>query len=384
MSLLWKRDAKSDALAEAVRMRLGGVSGSVTRSGSLQASVKWACLVLRADLVSTMPVDVFREKPGGLMVEVSKPPIFTSPTAGDWGWSDWAFQTQWDLDDVGNTFGLITAVDGNGRPAQVEPIAAEKVSIRVKGDEITYLVDGTVVPTERIWHERQFPVSGSVMGLSPTAYAALVLSGSLSATQFIADWFQGKAIPAAHLRNAEKTLNTKAAQETKELFEQTVRTGEVFVTGKDWEYSVLGAKASESAFIEALKATAPDITRFYGVPGDVVDVESSTGNITYQNVTQRNLQLLTLKMGPAITRREHAFTRRLVARGQVVKLNTDAMLRMDPAARGAAMDTAIGARRMTVTEARALDNRAPLTPEQEAEFERLFPSRTQQPSKTGA
>lgn len=382
MSLFW-RDAKSEALQEAVRRRLGGLSETVTRSQSLQSSVKWAALRLRADLVSTMPVDVFREKPDGLMYPVARPPVLTMPW-GEWDWSDWAFQTQWDLDDVGNCFGLITTMDGLDRPAQIQPIAAEKVTIRVKGSTITYVVDGEVVPTDRIWHERQFPVSGSVMGLSPTAYAAMALSGSLSATKFISEWFAGNAIPAAHLRNAEKTLNTKAAQETKELFEQTVRTGEVFVTGKDWEYSILGAKASESAFLDALKATAPDLCRFYGVPGDMVDVESSTGNVTYANVTQRNLQLLTLNMGPAITRRERAFSHRLVPRGQTVKLNTNAILRMDPTASGDVMDKAIGTRRMTVTEARALDNRPPLTPEQIAEFELLFPSRTTQPSKTGA
>lgn len=383
MSLFW-RDAKSDAIAEATRQRLGGISETVTREKSLQASVKWACLRLRADLVSTMPVDVFRQKPDGLMIEVPAPPIFSSPMSGDWGWTDWAFQTQWDLDDVGNCFGIITAIDGNGRPAKIEPVAAEKVTIRVSGSDVVYQVDGETIPNDRIWHERQFPVAGSVMGLSPTAYAALVLSGSLSATKFLAEWFSGNAIPAAHLRNAEKVLNTKDSLEVKALFEQTVRTGEVFVTGKDWEYSILGAKASESAFLDALKATAPDLTRFYGVPGDVVDVESTTGNVTYANVTQRNLQLLTLNMGPAITRREDAFSRRLVPRGQTVKLATDAILRMDPAARGDAMDKAISARRMTVTEARALDNRPPLTPDQVAEFEVLFPSRTQQPSKTGA
>lgn len=383
MSLFWRADVQEHK--DLVARRLGGVAGAagvVSRQESLQASVKWACLRLRADLVSTMPVDVFRQQPGGLMTPAPRPPVLSMP-CGQWDWSDWAFQTQWDLDDVGNAFGLITAMDGNGRPAQIEPVAAERVAVRVEGATVTYLFAGEPVPTERVWHERQFPVAGSVMGLSPSAYAALTLSGSLSATKFIAEWFAGNAIPAAHLRNAEKTLNVKAAQETKELFEQTVRTGEVFVTGKDWEYSILGAKASEAAFLDALKATAPDLCRFYGVPGDVVDVESTTGNVTYANVTQRNLQLLTLNMGPAITRRERHLSHRLVPRGQVVKLATDAILRMDPAARGDAMDKAIGARRMTVTEARALDNRAPLTVEQEAEFERLFPSRIQQPSKTG-
>jgi hypothetical protein len=93
-------------------------------------------------------------------------------------------------------------------------------------------------------------------------------------------------------------------------------------------------------------------------------------------VTQRNLQLLILNLGPVFTRRERTFTSRLVPRGQVVKFNTDAFLRMDPAARAQMMDAAITNRRLTVSEARALDNRPPLTNDQEAEFARLFPTRS--------
>ena len=93
-----------------------------------------------------------------------------------------------------------------------------------------------------MWHERQFTVSGSPLGLSPTAYAALSLSGGLSAAEFAASWFSGQAIPAAHLRNAEKRLNKAEAAEVKQSFLDTVSTGDVFVTGSDWEYSVLRAK----------------------------------------------------------------------------------------------------------------------------------------------
>lgn len=140
MSLLWKRAAVT--AADLIPSRLpSNAALTVTRDESLRASVKWAALRLRSDLVSTMPVDVFRKRPDGLMIPVTTPSVLTEP-AGDWDWSDWAFQTQWDLDDVGNCFGLITAVDGNGRPARIEPVAAEKVSIRVKGDVVTYLVDG--------------------------------------------------------------------------------------------------------------------------------------------------------------------------------------------------------------------------------------------------
>ena len=348
----------------------------VNRETSLQSSVKWACQRLRADLISTTPLDVFRQV-GDLHVQVIKPPVLSMPD-GRMDVSEWLYSSQFDLDDVGNTFALVKQRDRLGYPTVLEPLPASSVLVRVRSGQVVYEVDREEVPSENVWHERQFSTSGSPVGLSPTAYAVLALGGYLSAQQFAADWFSGHGVPAAQLQNTAKTLNADEATAVKAKFKDTVATGDVFVTGADWEYSMIGAKASESAFDAMMKLSAPDICRFYGVPGDVVDVESSTGNITYQNVTQRNLQLLILNLGPAFTRRERAFSNGLVPRGQVVKFNTDAILRMDPAGRGAAMDAAITSRRLTVTEARALENRPPLTPDDEAEFARLFPARAPQ------
>lgn len=349
---------------------------TVTRETSLQSSVKWACQRLRADLISTTPLDAFRVA-GTVQVEVPKPPVLSMPD-GRMDVTEWLYSSQFDLDDVGNTFALVKQRDRLDYPSVIEPLPAASVAVRVRDGVLSYTVDGQPVPASQMWHERQFTVSGSAVGLSPTAYAVLSLGGYLSAQQFAADWFSGSAIPAAALKNTAKVLTGDQADAVKARFKDSVATGDVFVTGSDWEYSVIGAKANESAFDAMMKLSAPDICRFFGVPGDMVDVESASGSITYANVTQRNLQLLILNLGPVFTRRERAFSNGLVPRGQVVKFNTDSILRMDPAARGALMDAAITARRMTVSEARALDNRPPLTPDQEAEFARLFPARAPQ------
>ena len=374
MSLLFTK-RELTGLASLIPSRLPANAKTVTRDSSMQSSVKWACLRLRADLISTTPLDVYREF-GGLLVPRETPEVLRSPD-GKSDLSEWMYSSQIDLDDCGNTFGLITARDRLGYPARIELVSASKVTVRQINGVTTWMVDGEEVPEADLWHERQFTVPGSPLGLSPTAYAALSLSGGLGAAEFAASWFSGNAIPAAHLKNNAKTLNAAEASAVKAKFVETVATGDVFVTGNDWEYSVLGAKASESAFIDMLKASAQDLCRFYGVPGDAVDVETTSGSITYANVTQRNLQLLIHNLGPAFTRRERTFTSRLTPRGQVVKFNTDAMLRMDPMGRADLQAKAIGTRRMTVSEARALENLPPLTPEQEAEFARLFPTRAQ-------
>lgn len=377
MSLLFGRSARALTLADVgVRPRSSKTAVKVDRDSSLRSSVKWACLRLRSDLISTTPLDVFKQRDGDLLVPVDTPAVLRSPD-GERDLSEWLYASQFDLDECGNAVGLITARDRLGYPAHIELVDAASVVLRRVGGTLQWRVDNEIVDPADLWHERQFSVSGSPLGLSPTAYAALSLSGGLSAAEFAASWFSGQAIPAAHLRNAEKRLNKTEAADVKQAFLDTVSTGDVFVTGSDWEYSVLGAKASESSFIDMLKSSAQDLCRFYGVPGDAVDVESTSGSITYANVTQRNLQLLIHNLGPAFTRRERTFTANLTPRGQVVKFNTDAMLRMDPMGRADLQAKAIEMRRMTVTEARALENQPPLTTEQEAEFARLFPTRAQ-------
>ena len=383
MSLLFKRTGDLSGIESLIPSRLPSNATVVTRDSSMQSSVKWACLRLRADLISTTPLDVYRQTAAGALASVPTPAVLREPD-GEIDVTEWLYSSQNDLDDVGNAFGFIRGADRAGLPAKIELLPASDVTVRVRSGVVSYWVNGEEVPKESIWHERQFTSSGSPVGLSPTAYAALSMSANLSASEFAASWFAGHGVPAAHLRNTAKVLNAPEATAIKDKFVNTIQTGDVWVTGNDWEYNAVGAKASESAFLETLKATAPDICRFYGVPGDMVDVESSTGNITYANVTQRNLQLLILNLGPAFTRRERALTRRLTPRGQVVKFNTDAILRMDPAARIAQMSAEIDKRLLTVSEARALLNRSPLTPEDEAEFARLFPSRATQPGSINA
>lgn len=364
-----------DLLAERAGFR-GNSRTRVSREQSLSHSAVWAGLRLRADLISCMPVDVFR-RVGGVQVEQKKPPVLITPGGSKVRWTEWAYSTQIDLDSCGNTFGIITAVDGLGMPARIELVNADDVVLRGKGSQVTEVrIAGEKYDYAQLWHEKQFTMSGLPVGLSPIAYAAMTLGGYLSAQQFAADWFGNSAVPASWLKNTNKTLDPTQSAKVKERFKASVSSGDVFVTGADWEYSVIAAKASESQFLETMKFSVSDACRFIGVPGDLIDAESSTGHVTYANITQRNLQLLIMNIGPAVTRREDAFSAGLVSGERYVKLNPGALLRMDLKSRYESYGTAIDKRFMVPSEARDLENLPPFTPEQEAEFTRLFPKTT--------
>lgn len=359
-------------LAERTRGRTSSAGKRIARTEALRHSAVWACLRLRADLISTMPVDVFR-KVGGVHLEVTKPPVFVTPGGSEVLWTDWCYSSQVDLDSAGNAVGVITAVGGDGRPSVIELQSADDVTFIGRGSKIEgYRIGQRTYEPHQIWHEKQYTLSGLPFGLSPIAYAALSLNPAMSALAFAADWFGNNTMPGGHLKNTGKKLDAPEATKVKERFKATVQAGDVWVSGNDWEYKLIGAKASEAQFLETIKASVPDVCRFLGVPGDMIDADTSTGAITYANVTQRNLQLLIMNIGPAVVRREAAWSHGLVAQPRFVKLNPGALLRMDLKSRYESYKVGVESRTLTPNEARELENRAPLTPEQEAEFARLF------------
>lgn len=374
--------APGDARLESLLRALGLSSGSsgpvpVTADSALRHSAVWAACRLRADLVSTTPVDVFR-RVEGVQVEVPKPPLLTEPDGGPL--VHWLYSTQFDLDRYGNAFGVVTARDSSGLPARVELVAASEVVVRGRGPVIDHwLVAGKRYEVRDVWHERQHTVAGLPLGLSPIAYAAWSIGGYLSAQQFALDWFDNGVAPSGHFKNTEMAIvEPEKAEAIKQRFKQAVKGRDVLVTGKDWEFNLVAADAAQAQFLEQMKYGVSDIARFFGVPGDLLEAEVSTGSITYANVTQRNLQLLVLNLGPVFVRREAALSAAL-PKPRYVKFNTDALLRMDPQTRANMLLAQVAGRVLAPSEARELDNRPPFTPEQETEFDRLFGSRAPKP-----
>ena len=343
----------------------------VNASEAMRSSAVWAALRLRADLISSSPVDCYR-KVDSRAVSVPTPPVLVNPGGSKVGIKEWVYSTQVDLDRFGNCFGLITARDGMGFPARIDLLPGETMTVRTKDGQITEFCSGSKSFTpDQIWHEKQYTVAGVPVGLSPMAHAALTLATYLSAQEFAADWFSGGAVPSSHLKNTAKVLNGDEAQKVKDRFNQSVRSGDVFVTGNDWDYQMLGSKASESAFLETTQASIPDIARFFSVPADTIDGAVSGQSVTYANITQRNLQLLIMHLGPTVGRRETALST-LLPVPRFVKLNTDAVvLRMDPKSRADMNAVLLSSKQRTPSEVREKDDLPPFTPEQIAEIQAL-------------
>lgn len=369
MSLLVKR---SDVTwSQLLPARAAGAKGKVvTDDQALRQSAVWAAITLRADLMSSFPIDVFR-KVAGIQLEVPKPPILINPDGKSMTMREWMYSTQVDLDRVGNCYGIITEKDSLSKPRAIELVEHDKVTVRVIKGVVWYWIKGVKYSADEIWHEKQYTLPGIVMGLSPTAYAAWSLGLWASAAEFAADWFTNHGnIPSGHLRNTTKALLDGEADKVKARYKIATEGGDIFVTGKDWEFSTANVATAEAKFLEQQGYSDAAAARFYGVPGDMIDVATKGQSITYANITQRNLQFLITKMGPAVGRREDALSS-LLAAPRFVKLNTNALLRMDPETTSRILINEVQGMITAPSEARALMNRPPFTAEQLDEFKQL-------------
>lgn len=357
------------------RSRAGLARPSISQEDALRNSVWWACLRLRANLVSTMPVDVVRKSPDGTLAPVAQPgPFVRTPYPGQ-PITEFLYNTQVDKDRYGNAVGIIRAWDGNNRPAVVELAPMSEVSCKIKDWHIVeWRIGNTVYDPSVIWHEKQYTISGFPLGLSPLAHAAWTLGIYESTQEFALNWFRTGAQPKGVLRNTRRdTIAAEDRQDAKDQFRASTAGGDIFVTGVEWEWIPAQTDAASAGFLAMQAPSYRDVCRFLDVPAAAVDVEISTGNVTYGNVQSFNLQFLITALGPSIIRTETYWSMFALPQPWQFKLNTDALLRLDSVARNQLILSQVAGKTLTPTEARRLDNRPPFTPEDIAELS-LFAS----------
>jgi hypothetical protein len=318
-----------------------------------------------------MPIDCFRKVELGtatVQVEMPGPAVIWTSGGVEIDQAEAVYATQFDLDRAGNALGIITEKNALGIPSRIELVSLSDWAIRPRRPSaqvpemgpIEYVVAGQVLDPEQVWHERQYVVPGLAVGLSPIAYAAYSVGGFLSAQRFALDWFGNSAMPAVTLQNTERAIPPEVAEEAKARYQRSTQPGGVFVVGNDWELKPMNAVGAGQEYIELMKFGVPDIARFFDVPADLIDGANPSSSITYANIVQRFTHLSVVSVGPAVTRRERAWSK-LVPGDRFVKFNRDALLAMDPKTRTEMFVQLAIARLRTPDELRALDNLEPLT-----------------------
>lgn len=333
----------------------------------------WRCALLLTDLLGATPWHAFRERAGGPAEKiVPTPAILDQPAPPDarvTTFSSLALDLIWH----GNGIALIARRNREGWPTAYLPVKAEDVQVKRVEEfdgialpigSIAYRVGNTWYPAEDVLHIKGPCRPGALRGMG-------VLENHLNGVLALADDQARSArsvgnggVPTGTLTvedTPDDPLTPEEAAEVKAGWMRSQRERSVAVLNARTKFEALAWNPTETQLLEARKFSLHETALIFGLDPSWLGV--SGASMTYQNVEQKGLELVKYSLTGHLARMEQTLTLHL-PRGTWAKANLDAILRADTLTRYRAHQIGIASGFLTDDEARALEDRPPLTPAQ--------------------
>jgi Phage-related protein len=307
------------------------------------------------DFTSTLPIDAFRKGSGGQRTEIDLPRLYADlERPGRPGLGNWIGMAAYGVAAHGNAVGWVVSQDA-GFPTDVEWLARNEWGF----DEFSrrWTVNGLPVPSSRIVHIPWIVPPGKTLGLSPIEHFASIVRAGLSAQDY-ADVQRSGGLPAASLKNSAMTLTADEAETVQNRAAKSFASGKPFVTGNDWDLTLLAIPPNQAQFIETLKLSANAIASIYGIDPREIGGNAAGGSITYSTDESVSLNRAN-NMRPYIVRLERAMDR-LIPEREFIRMNVDATFRTDTTTRTTVIGAQIQDGRLSVNEARTIEDRKPV------------------------
>lgn len=368
MSVFWKRAVERRDAFPTPPIPSNAMTGLTIRrvdlsqaDNAFQKVAIFAAVNMLGSIVQMLPLNVYRY---GSNQPITTPPWMDTLNGSGHGTADFLYQVMYCWGLRGNVVGLIVDRDpvaGSPRVIDLQHPDDVQVSTNAETGQPEWRIRGNVVPRSQIWHRRVYPTPGRVLGLSPIALHATTIGQGIAAQNFGAQFFLDGAHPSAILTNDNaKEIDATQARTVKERFIAAVRgTREPVVLANGWKYQAVQIAPAESQFLETQRYTASECARIYG-PGMPEILGYDTGkSMTYANIEQRSLDLLTYTVDPWLVRVEQVLTELLPA-SQYVEFDRKALLRTDMEARYRANQFALRNAWLTINEVRDQEQLLPV------------------------
>lgn len=301
------------------------------------------------DYVSTLPADFYRID--GPNREKVAPPELIRNIDDEIGLGTWLGQAIYGIASEGNAVGRVAGLTGYGLPQMIRWSGDWQ-----GGEDTDWWLNGKPLPDSLVAHIPWIVPPGKRLGISPIEIAYPIVKAGLSAQEY-ADVKRGGGIPPTVLKNTAKTLTADEAGVMKSRAAESFSQGKPFVIGSDWDLSMPTIPPNHAQFIETFKLSANQIAAIYGIdPREIGG--TADNNLEYSTDESRALSRAQ-NARPYVTRLETAVSRWLPSNIQM-KLNMDATVRADIKTRTEVVGLQLADGRLSVNEARALEDREPV------------------------
>lgn len=310
----------------------GGSAGqAVTPETSMRLLVVWGCVSLISDTIATMPVDVYRRQADGTLQQVPNPTWVETPN----GTQDRVQFVQSMLVSLLLTGEAIVLVDRFGRDGYAlslilaDPTKAEFET--VDGRRVLILNGAPYDGEYRVVRAMTWP--GSERGLSPIEHARKTIGLGMATLDSGSRFFgQGSIVPGVITTPSsltrEQLTDLKNGWVSAHSGLDNAHLPAVLMGGASWQS--LSITHEQAQFLETRKFTDAQISgQLFRVDPSMLGIAVEGGSsLTYQNIEQRNTNLVQMTLLPWIVRLERMFSA-LLPGELTFRFNVNSLLRAD-------------------------------------------------------
>ena len=375
-SRFWSR------LTGKTQLNKGGSShpmGDYTSSGgaivnpetALKLSAVWACVKLRAETISTLPLHLYDSDKKIAKDHDLYRILHDSPNADMCASEFWQIQSA-SLDLWGNAYSYISR-RANRSVISLEPLfPSEMVKKRLKDGsfEYHYTENGKVkiYTDDEILHFKGFTLDGYV-GLSAIQFFAQTIGMQFDANNQAQDWFKNGLKVGGFLENGETTLTKEqrhSLRESLSMFSRPENAGKYMVLEAGMKVASaanIRINPVDAQLLESRYFGIEEICRAFGVPPQLIG-HTNKASSWASSLEQTNQGFLTYSLNPQLVRYEQTIARKLLLPQDKYKyrpkFSVDGLLRADVAKRSEYYVRMTQNGLMTRNEARDLEDWAPL------------------------
>jgi len=349
--------------------------------GGMGIPAAWRLALLVANQVGRVPWGAYRQMADRAPVKLPDQPFLVNP-AGTTDTKLSVFRS-WGLDRLwhGNAIGVVATRSPLGYPTAATPVSAENVQVQRFGTqlpfpgqnyippgfetgEVGYLIGGVWYHQRDIVHFKGPCKPGDLrgMGVLEAHFDLMSRSRKLGAAATAVD---AGAVPTGLLRSLNPDMSPAEAQQLKDSWRASQRERTVAVLNPLTEFTPIAWNPTETQLLESRQFDIVDWANVFGISASYAG--GSNPSRVYANIEDQGLDLLRYGTPGDVIAEFEAVLSMLMPRGQYVKANLDHLLRADTKSRYEAHSIAIASGFLTRNEVRELEERQPLTPEQERE-----------------
>lgn len=343
---------------------------NVTTESALKASAVWACIRLRSQAVSTLPLILYQSLGDGNKERARTHPQWSlfhdAPNEGEDIQQFLAFG-QASIDLWGNSYSL-NKTNGRGETVAMETLHPSMVTPKRldSGQVVFEYKDGIKKRTfdrDSILHVPAMAIGADrITGLSPVAYHRNAIGLTLAAEEFGGSFFGNGAVPSGFIEY-EGTMTPEQKKQAADSFNRKGKrsAAKIGILDQNRKFTAIAMPMQDAQFLETRKFQVSDIARIWDCPSPLIN---DNERATFSNVEQLSLNFRIYGMRPMYRRWEAAMNRQCLTAKQreqlFLEFLIEELLTADLNAKGVYLRTLFGMGMLSPNEGRKLLNMNPI------------------------